>query len=106
MLAKDLAKKLKNKKSPPCVVDVRSGMEFRSGHIPGAIHVPFLTLLLNLKKLPSEKETPIVIYCELGPRAELARTQMLMAGYRNLELLKGHMSAWRRANLPQEKGSA
>ena len=106
MQAKDLAKKLKDKKSTPCVVDVRSGMEFKSGHIPGAIHLPFMTLLLNLKKLPADKETPIVIYCELGPRAELASSQMVMAGYKNLELLKGHMSGWRRENLPMEKGKS
>ena len=81
----------------PAVVDVRSGFEFRSGHIPGAIHAPALTILLRLKRLPTDRSAPVVLTCEHGPRAELARMLLRLAGYRNVELLAGHMAAWRRA---------
>ena len=37
MQCQELAKRLKSK-NPPVVVDVRTGFEFRKGHIPGALH--------------------------------------------------------------------
>ncbi|PLX85940.1 MAG: rhodanese-like domain-containing protein, partial [Desulfuromonas sp.] len=46
MKAKDLAKRIKSKQ-PPTVVDVRSGFEFRSGHVPGALHAPTWRIVLR-----------------------------------------------------------
>ncbi len=102
MQPKDLAKKIKNKQAP-CVLDVRSGFEFKSGHIPGAVHVPFLTVPFNKSKFPSDRQALVVVTCEHGPRAQLAKSLLGLVGYRNVELLEGHMSAWRRAGLPMVK---
>ncbi len=102
MQPKELAKRLKSAQTP-CIVDVRSGFEYRSGHIPGALHLPFLSILLHLSALPKDKQAKVVLTCEHGPRAQLAQSMLRMAGFRNLDLLEGHMSAWRRANLPMEK---
>jgi len=33
------------------VIDVRSGIEFKHGHIPGAIHARALKILLNMAHL-------------------------------------------------------
>lgn len=88
---------------PPVVVDVRTGFEFRSGHIPGAINAPIWKILLRLAALPADRQTEMVILCELGPRAVMARTLLGLGGYRNTLLLAGHMAAWRRAGLPMEK---
>jgi rhodanese-related sulfurtransferase len=68
MQARELAKQIKSGKAP-CVVDVRSGQEYGSGHIPGAVHVPFWSVLLRRKGLPKEKDALIVLACEHGPRA-------------------------------------
>lgn len=102
MQARDLAKQIKAGKAP-CVVDVRSSFEFKSGHIPGAVHAPSLKILLRLAKLPQDKETRLVVTCEHGPRAQMAKSLLGLAGYRNTELLEGHMAGWRRAGLPVEK---
>lgn len=102
MQAKELARQLKSK-TPPCVVDVRSGFEFRAGHIPGAIHAPALKILLRLAPLPKVKQEQLVVTCEHGPRAQLAKSFLALAGYRNVELLDGHMAGWRRSGLPLEK---
>ncbi len=102
MTTKELAKRIRGK-SAPCVVDVRSGFEYRSGHIPGAEHAPFLTVLLHLKKLPRDRKAPVVVACEHGPRAQLAAAMLRAAGFVNLELLQGHMAGWRRAGLPLER---
>lgn len=87
---------------PPVVVDVRTGFEFRSGHIPGAINAPIWKIMLRLASLPADKQAEMVVLCELGPRAVMARSLLGLFGYRNTPLLEGHMAAWRRLGLPLE----
>lgn len=101
MKAKDLAKAIKGGEGP-CVVDVRSGFEFKAGHIPGALHAPSWRILLRLAPLPRDKEALIVVTCEHGPRAQLGKSFLALAGYRNTVLLEGHMARWRRERLPLE----
>jgi len=100
--AKELAQRIKSKKSPP-VIDVRSGFEFRSGHVPGAIHTPTWKILLKMAKLPEDKNAELVVTCEHGPRAQMAQGLLGLYGYRNVTLLDGHMAGWRRAGLMVEK---
>lgn len=102
MQHQELAKRLKSK-NPPTVVDVRTGFEFRAGHIPGAIHAPTLKLLLRLVRIPSDKNAELVVTCEHGPRAQIAKGLLGAFGYRNVSLLAGHMAGWRQAGLPREK---
>jgi len=102
MHARELHQLMTSKKAPT-VVDVRSGIEFRSGHIPGAIHAPGLKILLRTAPLPTDKNGPLVVTCEHGPRAQLALALLGWLGYRNTVLLEGHMSNWRRERLPLEK---
>lgn len=102
MHPRDLMQRLQ-KSAPPTIVDVRSGFEFRSGHIPGALHAPLWRLLLRLVTLPADRQTLLVVACEHGPRAELAASLLRRRGYREVQLLDGHMAQWRRANLPLER---
>jgi hydroxyacylglutathione hydrolase len=88
---------------PPAVVDVRTGFEYRGGHIPGAVHAPVWKILLKLVALPRDKHAELVVLCELGPRAMMGKAVLGLFGYRNVTLLAGHMAAWRRLGLPQEK---
>jgi rhodanese-related sulfurtransferase len=102
MHPQELTRRLKSKKVP-VILDVRSGIEFRSGHIPGAIHSTALKILLRLARIPSDKDVELMVTCENGPRAQLAKGLLGVFGYRNVTLLEGHMAAWRRAGYPQEK---
>ena len=102
MQAKELAQRIKSKKAPT-VVDVRSGFEFRSGHVPGAIHAPTWKILFKMAQLPEDKNAELVVLCEHGPRAQMAQGLLGMYGYRNTTLLEGHMAGWRRAGLTLEK---
>lgn len=88
---------------PPAVIDVRTGIEFRRGHIPGARHVPTWKLLLGLARLPSDRQTEMVLTCEHGPRAMIVKGLLGLIGYRNTTLLTGHMAHWRRSALPLER---
>lgn len=101
MTADDLLKVL-NQTDGPVVVDVRSRFEFRRGHIPGAVHVPFLQAAVASDDLPQDRQRAVVITCEHGPRALLAIGLLRLRGYRSLSLLQGHMHGWRQAGLPLE----
>jgi hydroxyacylglutathione hydrolase len=87
-------------KQPPTVVDVRTIFEFRRGHISGVVHAPTWRILLGLARLPSDRNTELVVTCELGPRARIAQGLLKLYGYRNVVLLAGQMAGWRKAGLP------
>jgi len=90
-------------KNPPILVDVRTGLEFRRGHISGALHAPTWKILLRLVKLPADRETELVVTCEHGPRARIAKNLLNAYGYRNVVLLAGQMAGWRRSGRPLEE---
>jgi rhodanese-related sulfurtransferase len=96
MQPQELLKRIKSKQ-PPTILDVRSGIEFRNGHIPGSIHAPTWKILLRLARIPDDRNAELVVTCELGPRAQLAKGLLGALGYRNVTLLSGHMAGWRRA---------
>lgn len=81
------------------LLDVRSQHEYQVGHIPGAIHIPFWSIGVDTNAR-FQPEQPIIIYCELGPRAGFAGLWLRMKGYQNIVYLEGHMAAWRQAGLP------
>ena len=101
MQPQELANKIAAKQSP-AIVDVRTGIEFRRGHIPGAIHAPVWKILLRLVALPPDKQTELVVLCELGPRAMMGKVLLGFLGYRKVTLLTGHMAGWRRSGLPMK----
>jgi rhodanese-related sulfurtransferase len=92
--------------SPPTIVDVRSSDEYEAGHIPGAIHIPWWAVFTRHSKIPSAPEEPLVIYCEHGPRAKLAKLAFRIVGFQEILYLEGHMSSWKEANLQIEKSAS
>jgi hydroxyacylglutathione hydrolase len=86
--------------SPPVVLDVRSALEFVSGHVPSARHLPFWSA--PFRRVLAKPDDLLVVYCGHGPRAEMAARALRARGFRNLRLLRGHMAGWRRAGLPVE----
>ena len=102
MKASELAQRIKSNNAP-LIIDARSRIEFNSGHIPQAVHAPALKILLKRARLPKDRNSELVITCEHGPRALMAKALLAIYGYRNATLLRGHMLGWRRAGLPLEK---
>ena len=90
--------------SPPIVIDVRSTAEYQAGHIPTALHIPFLNALISSQLQNVSGAKPIVIYCEHGPRAGIAKWGLAMRGFENIQYLEGHMAAWRKAGLSLTPG--
>jgi rhodanese-related sulfurtransferase len=102
--ATDLDQQIKSG-TAPVIVDVRSAYEYRKGHIPGAIHMPFWQSFFLANDLTAPGDRPVVVYCQHGPRAGIARFALRQAGHADVRYLDGHMSGWEHAGLPLEKAS-
>jgi len=86
------------------LLDVRLPFEYRKGHIEKSINVP---IKLNHKKFLRKvsfipEESVILIYCESDVRSISAARRMYDAGYRNIYILEGGITAWKRKLLPLE----
>ena len=103
MTAEQLERHLKSGDAP-VVLDVRSALEYESGHIPGALHAPLPGVLKTLEAVNTRKEDFLVIVCEHGPRAQMAKMLLKFRGYKNLQLLEGHMSRWRSSGRTLQTG--
>lgn len=88
----------RNESLLPSFLDVRTPVEWRSGHIEGAYHIPLEELEGALDKLPREK--PIVCVCKSGSRASLAASLLMKHGFPSVMNLQGGMQAWKQAGLP------
>jgi rhodanese-related sulfurtransferase len=86
----------------PTVLDVRSSWEFKRGHVPGAIHMPFWTIGAHLGEISASPDDEIVVYCGHGPRAWRAGGVLGRHGFTRVTYLQGHMHAWRQAQLREE----
>ena len=102
MKADELLKRIESK-SAPVIIDARTGIEFRRGHVPGAINAPPRKILLKTARLPKDKDLEIVVYCEHGQRAWIAKKLLAARGYRNLSVLEGSLVGWKESGLPLEK---
>jgi rhodanese-related sulfurtransferase len=84
----------------PLILDVRTPREYQGGHVPGAVNLEYRQIPSRLADLAPAMEREIVVYCEVGPRAQAAQSMLLQAGFTNVRHLQGDMSAWRRGGLP------
>jgi rhodanese-related sulfurtransferase len=75
------------------VLDVRTGGEYQSMHIPGSYNVPLDTLGEHGRELAS-LDHPVVLVCQSGARASQAHDQLTAAGKPNLRVLEGGMGSW------------
>lgn len=66
------------------LIDVRSPAEFAAAHIDGAVSLPLDRLARDIGKVASDKDAPLIVYCQSGGRSEAARKFLLGAGYRHV----------------------
>ena len=100
MRAATLNEQIANQQAP-LIVDTRTTGEYRAGHIPGAMHLPFHRSHLANQLMNLPRDRPVVIYCAHGPRAWWTAIQFKRAGFDTIFHLKGHMTGWRKAGLPE-----
>lgn len=85
------------------VLDVRTSVEFRRGHIEGAHSVPLGDLGKDPNALPVSREGKVVAICLTAHRSVAAVRLLKRLGYEVLQL-EGGMQAWRAAKLPEVAG--
>lgn len=79
------------------VLDVRTGGEFETVHIPGSFNVPLDTLGEHVADL-ADVAHPVVLVCQSGGRASQAHGALRGAGKERLHILEGGIAAWQAAN--------
>ena len=67
------------------ILDVRSWMEYWTGHLPGAICIPAEQLPAALEgRADVTSSSRILVYCAGGKRSAAAAEQLRVAGYGNV----------------------
>lgn len=66
------------------IIDVRSPLEYKSGHYKGAINIPHTDITTGIRKAKIKKEHPIILYCASGSRASIALRELKAKGYTNI----------------------
>lgn len=69
-------------------------------HIPGTdAFIPYDQIRENIDKLPTDKTTPILIYCRSGSMSESVAKQLASLGYTNIYDLDGGANAYKESNV-------
>jgi rhodanese-related sulfurtransferase len=79
------------------VVDVREEYEREAGHIAGSRHIPLVQLSARAGEIDSGR--PVVFYCRVGSRSDMAAQAFRAAGVRALSM-RGGLVRWASENRP------
>jgi phage shock protein E len=82
------------------VLDVRSPEEYATGHVPGAVNIPYDQMASRVAEVPKDKD--VVLYCRSGRRAGIAAEVLASQGYGRLQHLEGDIVAWADKGRPVE----
>jgi rhodanese-related sulfurtransferase len=100
-------KTMMDKNDPVTIVDVQPKDIYATGHIKGALSLPYKSQmeLEDVMALPEDRL--IVVYCDCGPgeadSSDMA-AQLKNFGYENVKVLKDpSIRGWRAAGYPMEK---
>jgi len=89
----DQLRRLRDEDPDIRILDVRTGGEFETVHIPGSYNVPLDTLREHVRDLAAV-EHPVVLVCQTGGRATQAHESLVAAGKETLHILDGGIAAW------------
>jgi rhodanese-related sulfurtransferase len=81
------------------LLDVRTALEYRQGHIAGAVHVSVPSLAGTLPRLGLDPQLPVVAICKTAHRSIPAVRLLEAEGFTAVQLAGG-MDRWRRLGLP------
>ena len=85
------------------ILDVRSAEEFATGHLQNAKHIPLPELSTRLKEIEKSKTSTVITVCERGTRSSSAASLLTKAGFEQVFILDGGVSAWKSQGLPTVK---
>jgi rhodanese-related sulfurtransferase len=77
--------------SAPQVIDVREAYEREAGHIAGTRHIELVRL--STEAATVERDRPVVFYCRIGSRSEMAAQAFRASGYEAYSM-RGGLRRW------------
>lgn len=84
------------------ILDVRTEVEFKEGHIKNAINYDWYGSDFDHQIANLDKEKPVLFYCLSGNRSAAVSQKLLNLGFEELYELEGGMMMWRANKLPEE----
>ena len=82
----------------PVILDVREEAQFRTGHLPGAVHAPdsnTTALLSKIARCPK-----VILVCNDGHMSSTVARMLGVCGYSEVSYLKGGLKAWKEIGAP------
>jgi hydroxyacylglutathione hydrolase len=79
---------------PVVLLDVRRALEWKQGHLPGAVHIPLHDLPQRLDGVPAGE---VWVHCSSGYRAAIAASLLQAAGRRVVHVDDEFTARWNRA---------
>lgn len=78
------------------LVDVRTKLEYKSGHIESAVNIDFFDRAnFNENFATFNREQPIYLYCRSGNRSQRTAKKLIEIGFKKIYDLKGGYKAWK-----------
>jgi rhodanese-related sulfurtransferase len=71
-------------KAGAIIIDVRSPVEYASGHVEGSVNMPLDSFVNTYAKVIRDKESQVVVYCASGARSGQAVQYLKSQGYANV----------------------
>jgi phage shock protein E len=68
----------------PIIIDVRTAAEWTTGHLEGAVRIPYEQIGDGINLVTTDKKSKIYLYCRSGRRSAIAVDTLKKAGYENL----------------------
>jgi rhodanese-related sulfurtransferase len=85
------------------VLDVRDTEQFSGGHLRDARNIPLADLGKRVGELDKFKARPVILVCATGVQSARAAAQLRKAGFGEVYILEGGLSAWQAQGLPTAK---
>ena len=86
----------------PQVIDVREDYEREAGHIDGTRHVRLVELSAQADSI--DRERPVIFYCRVGARSDMAAQAFRAAGY-DAYSMSGGLVRWADEGRPLAPGA-
>ena len=83
------AKKIMDSDEEHIILDVREQDEYDSGHISGAILIPYTEIENKAEDMLPNKDAQILVYCRSGRRSKIASESLAKLGYINIKEFGG-----------------
>ncbi|MEO0543680.1 MAG: rhodanese-like domain-containing protein [Pseudomonadota bacterium] len=82
------------------VLDIRTGREFRSGHIEGAININYFDRNFRDQIARLDGTKTYIMHCAAGGRSDASIRILRDAGVTNVYHMDGGSTEWKREGLP------